>query len=151
MCRGFICGAWDLPTFVSEVADEYKAPSGGWNILVKEDKVHKSRGNTYVLTAVSPKGEQIHIDDNVRNAEVKWLSRETVEIIDNCGTECRWVYFYNVNKGLSRRVFLNAIASSVEDNLVAYPSSNDKKDRYEITISEIYTDKKQPIAVINRN
>ncbi len=129
--------------------NEYKAPSGGWKLLVKEDKIHTSRGTTYVLTAVSPKGEQIHIDDNVRNAEVKWLNGETIEIIDHCGLDCKYVYFYDTHKGLSR-IFSDAIAYSIADNLIAYPSYNEKKKRIEIIVSEIYTKKEEPVAVIYR-
>ncbi|MGX9728609.1 MAG: DUF1176 domain-containing protein [Candidatus Electronema sp. VV] len=121
MCRGFSSGAWSLPTFVSELVDEYKAPSGGWNVIVKMDKVHRNSGTLYDLTAVSPDGKQIHIDDGVRNAEVEWLNGETIKITGHCGTSCNLIYFYDIHKG-SSGIFSNAITQSITDNLIAYPS-----------------------------
>ena len=151
MCKGFSSGAWSLPTFVSEVVDEYKAPSGEWKFIVKQDKVNRRTGDSSIVTAVSPEGKQTHVDDGIRNAEVKWINGETIEIIDKCGfmSECRNVYFFDIHKGLLR-IFQDAVAYSIQDNLIAYPSYNEKKKRIEIIISGIYSNKTEPVAVIYR-
>lgn len=59
------------------------------------------------------------------------------------------MYFFDTEQCVSES-FLNVITYSIKDNLIAYTSYNDKKERAEIVISEIYTEKKEPVAVIYR-
>ncbi len=128
--------------------DEYKAPSGGWKITHQWNVADKFYENQ-TIKAVSPTGKETLIRKWVHLWSVTWLNSHVAEIIETCGTPCKDMYFFDTEKGVSE-IFLNVIAYSIKDNLIAYPSYNQKKNRAEIVISEIYTKKNKPVAVIYR-
>jgi hypothetical protein len=128
--------------------DEYKAPSGGWKITHQWNVADNSYENQ-TIKAVSPAGKETLIRKWVHLWSVTWLNSHVAEIIETCGTPCKDMYFFDTEKGVSE-IFLNVIAYSIKDNLIAYPSYNQKKNRAEIVISEIYTKKNKPVAVIYR-
>ncbi len=128
--------------------DEYKAPSGGWKIVHKMDRKSNNYKND-LIKAVSPAEKETLIDKWVHLSSVTWLNGDTAEIVNTCGVPCKFTYFFDISKGTSGK-FFNIIAYSIKDNLIAYPSCNKKKKRDEITVSEIYTNKKTPVAVVYR-
>lgn len=128
--------------------DEYKAPSGGWKIIHKMDR--KSNGyENDLIKAVSPAGKETVIKKWLNLVSVTWRNSDVAEIIDTCGIPCKNMYFFDTIRGVSNS-FLNVIAYSIKNNLIVSPSYNKKKERAEIVISEIYTKKKKPIAIVYR-
>lgn len=129
--------------------EEYKAPSGGWRIIVNEMQRDEKEGLYEDVVALSPEGKKINIGRYFHRRKIAWLNNEFVEIVEGCGIDCNNTQFFNVNKGMSKW-FFDVVAHSVDDNHVAYLNYNSKKNRNEIVISEIYTKKEEPVAVVYR-
>ena len=106
--------------------DEYKAPSGGWKIIHKMDR--KSNGyENDLIKAVSPAGKETLVNKGVHLSSVTWLNSDVAEIIETCGISCKIMYFFDTKMGISS-YFLNVIAYSIKNNLIAHPSYNKKKE-----------------------